>query len=268
MDGHLGRPQHARADQRHPDRHHDLGAATGDQRLRDASERDRGQRRGQPRETGLQGAVVQHLLHVQGADEDEREEAAAQQQPRRVRAGERAQPEDRQRQHGLLRPVLDHQERGQQRRRCREQRDRSRRAPAVLRCLGDRVDQQHQPARARDRTERVKPPARGGEPAVGHDPGCERQRGGPDRDVQIEDVLPPGVAGEKPAGDHTDGRAAGTEAAPDPERLVALGALFEHVHHDRQGGGQHDRRAEPLNGPRCDQRHLAGRRARLPATPP
>ena len=160
---------------------------------------------------------------------------------------------------GVLRPVLDHEERGQQRRRCREQRDRPRRAPAVLRRLGDRVDQQHQPARAGDRTERVEPPAGGGESAVGHDPGCERQRGGPDRDVQIEDVLPPGVAGEKPAGDHPNGRAAGTEPAPDPERLVALGALGEHVHHDRQGGGQHDRRAEPLNGPRCDERHLAGR---------
>ena len=46
--------------------------------------------RGQPRDPRLQGAVVQHLLHVEGADEDEREEAAAQQQPGRVRAGERA----------------------------------------------------------------------------------------------------------------------------------------------------------------------------------
>ena len=156
-------------------------------------------------------------------------------------------------------PALDHQERDEQDHGCGQQRDRPGRAPAVLRCLGDRVDQQHQPARARDRTERVKPPAGGGEPAVGHDPGCERQRGGPDRDVQIEDVLPPGVAGEKPAGDHADGRAAGTEPAPDPERLVALGALVEHVHHDRQGGGQHDRRAKSLNRPAAIRNALAGR---------
>ena len=96
------------------------------------------------------------------------------QQPGRVRAGERVESEDRQWQHGLLHPVLDHEERGEQRRRCREQRDRSRRAPAVLRRLGDRVDEQHEPARARDRAERVEPPARGGESAVGHDPGRER----------------------------------------------------------------------------------------------
>ena len=33
VDGDLRRPEHPVADQRHPDRHHDLGAATGDQRL-------------------------------------------------------------------------------------------------------------------------------------------------------------------------------------------------------------------------------------------
>ena len=50
MDRHLGRPDDARADQRHPDRHDDLRSAAGDQRLREAGERDRGQRCGQPRE--------------------------------------------------------------------------------------------------------------------------------------------------------------------------------------------------------------------------
>ena len=144
VDGHLGRPDHARADQRHPDRHYDLGPDAGDEQLREAGERDRRQRRGQPRHPGLKRAVVQHLLHVQGADEEEREEAAAQQQPRHVRAGERPQPEDRKRQERRLDPVLDHQERDEQRRGRREHRDRSRGAPAVLRRLGDRVHEQHQ----------------------------------------------------------------------------------------------------------------------------
>ena len=115
---------------------------------------------------------------------------------------------------GLLRPALDHQERRQQRHGRRQQRDRPRSAPAVLRGLGDRVDQQHEPARARDRTSRVKPPTHGGEPALGHDPRRQEQRGRPDRDVQIEDVLPAGVAGEKAAGDHTDGRAGRRRARP------------------------------------------------------
>jgi hypothetical protein len=111
-------------------------------------------------------------------------------------AAQRAQPEDRQRQQGLLRPVLDQQERGEQRRGRGEQGDRSGGAPAVLRCVGDRVDEQHQPAGACQATKRVKPPAGRGEPAVGDDPRRQRQRGRPDRDVQVEDVLPPGVAGE------------------------------------------------------------------------
>lgn len=134
---------------------------------------------------------------------------------------------------------------------------RARRAPAG--CLGDRVDQQDQPARPGDRTEGVKPSARRGDPAVGDDPRCQKQRGRCDRDVEVEDVLPPGGAGEKAAGDQPNGRAACAKSAPDPERVVALGALSEHVHHDRQGGGQHDRGAQALNGSRCDQKRVAGR---------
>ena len=141
---------------------------------------------------------MQHLLHVQGADEDEREEAAAQQQPRHVRTGERPQPEDRQRQQRILDPALDHQERDQQRDGRRQQRDRPRGAPAVLRCLRDRVHEQHESAGAGDRAGSVEPPTRCGEPAVGHDPRREQQRGRADRDVQVEDVLPPGVPGESP----------------------------------------------------------------------
>ena len=111
VDRHLGGPDHPRADQRHADRQHGLRADARDQQLRDAGERDRRQRGGQPRDSGLQRAVVQHLLHVQRPDEDEREEAAAEQQPGDVRAGQRAQPEDRQRQDRLAHATLDHDER-------------------------------------------------------------------------------------------------------------------------------------------------------------
>jgi hypothetical protein len=86
----------------------------------------------------------------------------------------------------------------------------------VLWRIGDRVDQ---PARANNRTERVKPAAGGGEPAGGDESRCERQCGCTDRDVQEEDVLPPGVAGEKPTGDEPDGRACGSGPAPDPTLL-------------------------------------------------
>ena len=60
-------------------------------------------------------------------------------------------------------------------------------------------------------------------------------------------------------GDQPDGGAGGAEATPDPECLVPLGALLEHVHHDRQGGGQHGRRAQALDRSRGNQKRVAGR---------
>ena len=66
----------------------------------------------------------------------------------------------------------------------------------------------------------------------------------------------------KPAGDQPERRAGRADAAPDAQRLVALGALFEHVHHDRERGRQHDRGAKPLNAAHRDQESIAsGERA-------
>src|SRR5207248_2642569 len=81
---------------------------------------------------------------------------------------------------------------------------------------------------ASQRTESVKPTARRRlKPALRHESRDERQRGRPDRDVQVEDVLPPGIPGQQSAGDQPHSRAAGGDRAPDPERLVALRALPE-----------------------------------------
>src|ERR1035441_260254 len=49
-------------------------------------EGDRGERGRQPGQAGLQRGVTEYLLHVEGADKDEREEAAAEQHADRVRA--------------------------------------------------------------------------------------------------------------------------------------------------------------------------------------
>ena len=69
---------------------------------------------------------MEHLLHVQRADEDESDETGAEQQPGRVGARERAQAEDRQRQQRRLDPGFDHSERGEQSRGCREHDNRAR----------------------------------------------------------------------------------------------------------------------------------------------
>ena len=55
------------------------------------------------------------------------------------------------------------------------------------------------------------------------------------------------------------GRTAGArDRAPDPERLVALGAVLEGRRDDREGGGGEDRGAEALHGAGGDQLPLAG----------
>jgi hypothetical protein len=106
----------------------------------------------------------------------------------------------------VLDPAFDHQERDQNADRHGQEHDRSRGAPAVLRCLRDRIHQQHESAGSHDRAERVEPPTRRDEPTVGNDPRGERECHNPDRHVHIEDGLPAGVLGENPTGDQS-GRA-------------------------------------------------------------
>jgi hypothetical protein len=65
---------------------------------------------------------------------------------------------------------------------------------------------------------------------------------------------------EEAAGDQSDGGAACADAAPEAERLVALGALVEHVHDDRERGGQHDRGSEPLQAAHRDQEAVGCRK--------
>src|SRR2546421_469067 len=58
------------------------------------------------------------------------------------------------------------------------------------------------------------------------------------------------------------GGAAGADPAPNAERLVALGTLLEHVHDDRERGGQNDRRPESLDAAHRDQERVGrGQRA-------
>ena len=113
---------------------------------------------------------MQHLLHVQSADENERVEAATQQQARGVRTCKRAQPEDLKRQDRIGDPTLDQQERDEQHGCRNEHADRPRSAPAVLRCLGDSVHEEHQPAGAGERAGSVELAPHRLQPALGHDP--------------------------------------------------------------------------------------------------
>ena len=121
----------------------------------------------------------------------------------------------------------------------------------------DRVREQHQRAGHRHRAERVIAPPGGVDACLGHDAPDQQQRDHADRDVQQEDVLPSGEPRQETAEDEPRGRAEGGEGAPDAERLVALGALGEHVSHGRQRGWEEHRGAEALGHAHPDQDRLA-----------
>ena len=130
--------------------------------------------------------------------------------------------------------------------------------PADLGRPGDGVDEDQQGGGDRDGAEGVVAPPCGADTALGYHLGGQDQRGRADGDVEEEDVLPPDVRGEDAAGEEPDRPAQRADPAPDAERLVALGPLGEHVHHDRQRGREHERRPEPLDPPHHDQEGVRG----------
>src|SRR4029078_11071285 len=67
------------------------------------------------------------------------------------------------------------------------------------------------------------------------------------RDVDEEDPLPAEVLDEDPAEENAGRRAAAAHGAPDPERLVPLGAFLEGRGDDRERRRRDDRGAEALH---------------------
>src|SRR5215831_7796407 len=65
-------------------------------------------------------------------------------------------------------------------------------------------------------------------------------RGQPERDVDEEDPPPAGAVDERAADQPRGGGADTAQCAPDPQRLVPLGALSKAGGDDRQGGRGHD----------------------------
>jgi hypothetical protein len=116
-------------------------------------------------------------------------------------------------------------------------------------------------AEYRHRPEGVITPLPAAGAALGHHRGRQGEGRGADRDVEEEDVLPAGVGGEDSAGQQADRTAQCTHPAPDAEGLVACGSLGEHVHHDGQGGRQHERCPESLQPAHHDEEGVRGGQA-------
>ena len=128
--------------------------------------------------------------------------------------------------------------------------------------LRDAVDEQREPARHGRRADEVEAPLIGLVAALADERTRDGEHGHADRDVDEEDPFPTEVAREDSAEEHTGRSTAAAHRAPDSERLVAVGSLFERRRDDRQRRRRHEGRADPLHRASGDEH---GTRAREPA---
>jgi hypothetical protein len=140
-----------------------------------------------------------------------------------------------------------------------EQRESGGRAPAVARGARQRVDEQHEPAGHGHRAGDVEVPVAQVGPALAQEHGRDCGRRNADGDVDEEDPGPAQVAGEDAAKQDAGSRAAARGGAVDPQRKVAVAALREGGHQERQRRGREQRPAEALEGAETDQRALRPR---------
>ena len=230
-----------------------------DELLRDAGAGGDPHRHRQEREARLERRVAEDLLHVERAEEEEREQAADREQQDQVRAGERAHPEDPEPDQRRLGAALDEHERDQEHGRDGEEGERLRGAPAVVLRLDDRVDEHDEARGDADRAGQVDAVGAVRRARLRHVADRQRRGGEADRHVDEEDPLPAQQVGEDAAEQQAEGAAAGRDRAPDAERLRALLALREGGGDDRERGGGDERAAEALERPGADEPALRRR---------
>ena len=109
----------------------------------------------QERHAGLERRPAEHLLHVEGQDEEVREDHRAEQEPDHVGAEQRADAEDPEGHQRRPRCAARSGRSREERARGDQQQDRAGRGPADVGRLRDRVDEQREAAGDRDRAGRV-----------------------------------------------------------------------------------------------------------------
>jgi len=127
--------------------------------------------------------------------------------------------------------------------------------PAFLPGLRDRVDEGGEAGGDEHRARQVEGLHAGVAAFVEQDR-RENDREHPDGDVDEEDPLPAQRVGEDPAHENSRGGAEAAHCAPDTERDIPLATFVERGGEDRECCRSDDRRAEPLEGTRRDERRL------------
>ena len=182
-----------------------------------------------------------------------------------VAPDQRARPEHAQRRQRSDRARLDADEHRGQDRGEREQAQRPAVGPTGLWRLDDRVDERHEGDRDRRRAGDVEAPPPHCRAALAQEHQAQGGHDGCDGHVDEEDPLPAQPGRDRAADQPRGGPADGAGRAPDPERPVALGALREGGHEDRQRGRGHDRRRRHALEP--PERRAAPRRYPPDPTP-
>jgi hypothetical protein len=175
---------------------------------------------------------VEHGLHVQSQEEEHREEAGRRHQLCRVGDGHSLDPQDRQRHEWVGRPQLVDDERGQRNAGEREASDRACRAPADVRCLHERVDQQQHPAGDEERAERVEVREPGRSTlTLEQREGADESDGG-EGDVHEQHPAPSRSLGQETTEEDSGGTAKTRDGRPGAEGGIPLAARAE----DRRQG--------------------------------
>ncbi len=202
---------------------------------------------------GLQRRVAQDVLHVQGEEEEHRQEAGEGDQLGKVGGGEPLDAEDRQRDERVRAALLVDHERGQQREGSGELADRAGRAPALIGCLHQRVDQQQHPAGDHDGADDVEVRERRAASLTRNQPEDRAEQEHGDRGVDEQHPAPARSLGQHAAEKHPGGRGEPGHATPDAERRVPIGTLPEAGRQQRQRGREHHRGAQALREAGADQ---------------
>jgi hypothetical protein len=141
-----------------------------------------------------------------------------------------------------------------------EQRERHRRAEAVLLGPNDAVDQHREAGRRQHGTGRVKPRRRVAA-GFGHVAQHQGSHDEADRHIDQEDGLPPDGVRERPADQQPKHHATSRDGSPHRQGTVARCPLLEVREQDRKRRGREQRGAEALHRACADQESPGGRDA-------
>ncbi len=201
----------------------------------------------------MDGAVAEHLLHVEGDEEEHREQRGADQDPDDVGAGQGADAEDREGDERFPRALLDDDERGEEDQGYGDQRQGFRRPPTRGVRVDHRIDEERERCRHRDSAGDVEGPRLVCGAAFHDQPRRQGEGDQADGYVHPEHPFPPEAVGEDAAEEDSGGAAGPRDRPPDAQCFVALRAVFEGRCHDRERGGGDDGRPEALRGAGSDQ---------------